>query len=286
MDLNASWLVLSMLSPMAFSKRIQFTDQTPITLSPYSRESNIIVLEAKGPAAGNADVDTGDSEELLANQAERNLGMSAFGGYGYERLQRAVQEVLWGHREVSPVVLVVCCVDLIGDIDITMSRLNGHSRRSNSLHGKETVTQRCFSARWKKTYCSLSCAHCVAIAHSIVEDLGALVCLYLIAILSVRAVLHHIYPPGFHSVHRYSNRGLVRDSFERLHAKSARDNGDNVECAKALVCRGPSATTGVEGYYAPDGTQTSRSLLFRPGGGEDVVNMLIFLKVSRENARS
>lgn len=50
MDETACWLTLSMLSPMAFSKRLQFVYTTPMTFSPHNRKSNIFVLEARGPA--------------------------------------------------------------------------------------------------------------------------------------------------------------------------------------------------------------------------------------------
>ena len=67
-------------------------------------------------------------------------------------------------------------------------------------------------------------------------------------------------------------RGLV----ERLHAKFVREYGGDVACAKALMGRGSSATTGVEGYYAHDGTQTCHSLLLRPEGPREVVDMFCF----------
>lgn len=45
--------------------------------------------------------------------------------------------------------------------------------------------------------------------------------------------------------------------------------------------RGSAATTGVEGYYTPDGVQISHMFLLRPEGPVDVADMLLFLKVSR-----
>lgn len=64
MDLSAVWLHLSLLSPMYFSKRLQFTHDMPVTFCPQNRKSNIITLPARGPAARSGDVEAGDGGAL------------------------------------------------------------------------------------------------------------------------------------------------------------------------------------------------------------------------------
>lgn len=57
MDLTACWLTLSMLSPMTFSKRLQFVHTTPMTFCPHNRKSNVFVLEARGAVGKNQDLE-------------------------------------------------------------------------------------------------------------------------------------------------------------------------------------------------------------------------------------
>lgn len=57
MDLSACWLTLSMLSPMIFSRRLQFVHTTPMTFSRYNRKSNIFVLEERGPVSKIQELD-------------------------------------------------------------------------------------------------------------------------------------------------------------------------------------------------------------------------------------
>lgn len=72
------------------------------------------------------------------------------------------------------------------------------------------------------------------------------------------------------------------DLFTRLHEKAIRDGGGSVECSKALMGRGSAATTGVEGYYSlDDGVTISYMMLLRPEGVREVVDMMLFCKVSR-----
>lgn len=65
MDLTACWLTLSMLSPMIFSKRLQFVYTTPMTFCRHNRKSNIFVLAARGPVEGNENLDDLDYNQLL-----------------------------------------------------------------------------------------------------------------------------------------------------------------------------------------------------------------------------
>lgn len=53
-----------------------------------------------------------------------------------------------------------------------------------------------------------------------------------------------------------------------------------MECSKALLGRGYSATTGVEGFYARDGVQIMHMFLLRPEGAVDVADMFLFCIVS------
>lgn len=68
--------------------------------------------------------------------------------------------------------------------------------------------------------------------------------------------------------------------FGQLHARSIIEKGGSVECSKALLGRGYSATTGVEGFYARDGVQIMHMFLLRPEGAVDVADMFLFCIVS------
>lgn len=57
-------------------------------------------------------------------------------------------------------------------------------------------------------------------------------------------------------------------------------DGGNLECAKSFLSRASSATSGVEGFYAADGTQLSHMFLLRPEGPVVIAEMFLFLKVS------
>lgn len=75
----------------------------------------------------------------------------------------------------------------------------------------------------------------------------------------------------------------MRDLFTRLYEKALKDTGGSVECSKALMGRGSSATTGVEGFYSvSDGVQIMHMILLRPEGPVDVADMFLFCKVGRE----
>lgn len=65
-DLGAELLTLSMLSPMVFSKRLQFVSSTPMTFCPENRKSNVFTLEARGPGSDDSDILNGDGNELLS----------------------------------------------------------------------------------------------------------------------------------------------------------------------------------------------------------------------------
>ena len=76
MDLSAVWLHLSLLSPMFFSKRLQFTHDMPVTFCPQNRKSNILTLPARGPAPRSGDVETGDGGALRTFLEEKGGGVS------------------------------------------------------------------------------------------------------------------------------------------------------------------------------------------------------------------
>lgn len=75
MDLVACLLILSMIAPMVFSKRLQFVSTTPMTFSRHNRKSNIFVLEARGPVGQNQDLEGLDYSQLLAFQKEQGKSM-------------------------------------------------------------------------------------------------------------------------------------------------------------------------------------------------------------------
>lgn len=88
MDLTACWLTLSMLSPMVFSKRLQFVYTTPITFCRHNRKSNIFVLAARGAVGRNQDLEGLDYNELIAwvrESAESTL--AALNGATMDRLK-------------------------------------------------------------------------------------------------------------------------------------------------------------------------------------------------------
>ncbi|CAM9172800.1 unnamed protein product, partial [Laminaria digitata] len=60
MDHSAVWLSLSMLSPMLFSRRLQFSYNTPVAFCPQNRKSNILKLPGRGPAPRSGDAEAGD----------------------------------------------------------------------------------------------------------------------------------------------------------------------------------------------------------------------------------
>lgn len=80
MDLSACLLVLSMLSPMVFSKRLQFVYTTPMTFSPHNRNSNIFILKARGPVANNEDLDGVDGNKLVELLGKRGGLQDALAG--------------------------------------------------------------------------------------------------------------------------------------------------------------------------------------------------------------
>lgn len=69
------------------------------------------------------------------------------------------------------------------------------------------------------------------------------------------------------------------DLFKRLHAKGFEERGGSVDCSKALMGRGSSATTGVEGFYVTGGVQIMHMFLLRPEGAIDVADMFLHCKV-------
>ena len=64
MDLSAVWLSLTMLSPLLFSRRLQFSYNTPVVCCPQNRKSNILKLPGRGPAPRDGDVEAGDGRAL------------------------------------------------------------------------------------------------------------------------------------------------------------------------------------------------------------------------------
>ena len=76
MDRTAVWLAVSLLSPMYFSKRLQFTHDMPVTFCPQNRKSNILKLPARGPAARSGDVEAGDGGALRQFVEEHEGGLA------------------------------------------------------------------------------------------------------------------------------------------------------------------------------------------------------------------
>lgn len=91
---------------------------------------------------------------------------------------------------------------------------------------------------------------------------------------SISCFLPIVLPPV-----RPTTKPELVDVFTRLHAKGFGENGGSVECSKALMGRGYSATTGVEGFYVPSGVQIMHMFLLRPEGAIDVADMFLFCKV-------
>ena len=79
MDLDWVWLIISMLSPMVFGTRLQFSHNTPVTFCPQNRKSNIFVLPARGKARQPGDIEAADGEKL-ATYVEQNGGGKQFHG--------------------------------------------------------------------------------------------------------------------------------------------------------------------------------------------------------------
>lgn len=78
MDLAACWLTLSMLSPMTFSKRLQFVYTTPMTFSRHNRKSNIFVLAARGGVENAERLDNLDYGVLLKCLEESGKGLQDY----------------------------------------------------------------------------------------------------------------------------------------------------------------------------------------------------------------
>lgn len=76
MDCSAVWLALSMLSPMLFSRRLQFSYNTPVAFCPQNRKSNILKLPARGPAPRSGDVEAGDGGALQEYVEEQDGGLT------------------------------------------------------------------------------------------------------------------------------------------------------------------------------------------------------------------
>lgn len=75
MDLDAIWLVISMLSPMVFRMRLQFSQNTPVTFCPQNRKSNIIVVPARGHAPRSGDAQAADGQKLMERVRENKDGL-------------------------------------------------------------------------------------------------------------------------------------------------------------------------------------------------------------------
>lgn len=95
MDLTACWLTLSMLSPMVFSKRLQFVYTTPMTFCRNNRKSNIFVLAARGAVGRNQNLEGLDYNALL--DWAKELGQSvadALNGATMDRLKALYKRCL------------------------------------------------------------------------------------------------------------------------------------------------------------------------------------------------
>lgn len=88
MDLTACWLTLSMLSPMTFSKRLQFVHTTPMTFSRHNRKSNIFVLAARGSVGKNQDLEGFNFNALIdwVKRSKKSL-LEALSGASMEELR-------------------------------------------------------------------------------------------------------------------------------------------------------------------------------------------------------
>lgn len=101
MDLSACWLTLSMLSPLVFSKRLQFVYTTPMTFSRHNRKSNIFVLDARGPVS-NQSLD-GLNHEVLTDwvNKEGKGVVDALNGANLTTLQKLYKDCLLSRKKTT-----------------------------------------------------------------------------------------------------------------------------------------------------------------------------------------
>ena len=76
MDCSAVWLALSMLSPMVFSRRLQFSYNMPVAYCPQNRKSNILKLSGRGPTPRSGDVEAGDGGALQEYVEKQDGGLT------------------------------------------------------------------------------------------------------------------------------------------------------------------------------------------------------------------
>lgn len=104
--------------------------------------------------------------------------------------------------------------------------------------------------------------------------------------LFVFVVVSRVSPAG---LCRYTTKAMLVKLFQELRAHSVKQAGGSEACSKFFLGRGSSATSGVEGFYTPDGIQNAHLFLWRAEGPKDVVEICnhflvstlqIFLKVA------
>lgn len=80
---------------------------------------------------------------------------------------------------------------------------------------------------------------------------------------------------------RYSTRASLVELLQKLRAQFVSQTGGSEECSKIFSEQGSAATSGVEGFYTPDGNQTAHMFLSQAEGAKDVVEMVNHFLVSR-----
>ena len=80
---------------------------------------------------------------------------------------------------------------------------------------------------------------------------------------------------------RYSTRVSLAELLHKLRAQFLTQTGGSEECSRLFLQRGPAATSGVEGLYTLDGSQTALAFLWQAKGPKDVVEMVNHFLVSR-----
>lgn len=68
--------------------------------------------------------------------------------------------------------------------------------------------------------------------------------------------------------------------FQKLRANFVGLTGGSEECSAFLLGRGSAATSGVEGFFTPDGVQIAHMFLWRAKGPKHVVDMINHFLVS------
>lgn len=75
-------------------------------------------------------------------------------------------------------------------------------------------------------------------------------------------------------IRRYSTKALLVELFQKLRAHFVGLAGGSEECSEFLLGRGSATTSGVEGFFTPDGVQIAHMFLWRAEGPNYVVDMV------------